>query len=337
MTAYYNEHDPKTAAWLRELIKADLIAPGDVDERSIEDVLPSELAGYTQCHFFAGIGVWSYALRCAGWPDSRPVWTGSCPCQPFSAAGKRGGTSDERHLWPAFHWLISQRRPNVVFGEQVESKDGRAWLDTVQADLEAASYAFGAVGLCAAGVGAPHIRGRLFFVADALPTGRAERRAESGGGQVAGNSVIGGLAIANSHSHRANGSGSEREAGGVSEANWAEESCAGEPGRAGDSLCAVGNASSQGLQKRISHRRIQSTEVGSSKGQAAVSRSATNGFWANVEWLHCQDGKFRPTQPGLFPLANGAAARVGRLRGYGNAIVAPVAEEFIRAYLEVTQ
>jgi len=63
MTAFYNEHDPFAAAWLRELIKAGLIAPGVVDERSIENVLPIELAGYTQCHFFAGIGVWSFALR----------------------------------------------------------------------------------------------------------------------------------------------------------------------------------------------------------------------------------------------------------------------------------
>src|SRR5271166_2407104 len=119
MPAYYNEHDPFAAAWLRELIKAGQIAPGEVDERSIEDVLPSEIRGYTQCHFFAGIGVWSYALRQAGWPDDRPVWTGSCPCQPFSVAGKRGGAKDGRHLWPVWFQLIDNVRPPVVFGEQV--------------------------------------------------------------------------------------------------------------------------------------------------------------------------------------------------------------------------
>jgi DNA (cytosine-5)-methyltransferase 1 len=68
MTAYYNEHDPFAAAWLRELIADGLIAPGEVDERSIEDVRPDELAGFVQCHFFAGIGVWSLALRQAGVP-----------------------------------------------------------------------------------------------------------------------------------------------------------------------------------------------------------------------------------------------------------------------------
>ena len=171
MAAYYNEHDPKAAAWLRELIKQGHIAPGDVDERSIEDVLPSDLNGYTQCHFFAGIGVWSYALRQAGWPDDRPVWTGSCPCQPFSAAGKSGGFDDERHLWPAFHHLISQCRPNVVFGEQVASKDGLAWLNLVQADLEGTGYAVGAVDTCAAGFGAPHIRQRLYWVGHSVRAG----------------------------------------------------------------------------------------------------------------------------------------------------------------------
>ena len=69
--AYYNEIDPYAADWLHNLINAGLIAPGHVDQRSIEDVRPGDLAGYTQCHFFAGIGVWSYALRRAGWPDSR--------------------------------------------------------------------------------------------------------------------------------------------------------------------------------------------------------------------------------------------------------------------------
>src|SRR6185369_15459542 len=143
MSAYYNEIDPYAAQWLRNLIAANLIAPGDVDERSIVDVRPAELAGYTQCHFFAGIGGWSYALRLAGWADDRPVWTGSCPCQPLSSAGKRKGHADERHLWPAFHRLIAECRPATVFGEQVASKDGREWFSAVRADLEGSGYACG--------------------------------------------------------------------------------------------------------------------------------------------------------------------------------------------------
>ncbi|MCG3776915.1 MAG: hypothetical protein JW395_3787 [Nitrospira sp.] len=164
---FYNEHDPKAAAWLRELIKHGHIPNGVVDERSIEDIKPSELDGFIQCHFFAGIGGWSLALKLAGWPEDRPVRTGSCPCQPFSSAGKGDGFADERHLWPAFHHIIrSERTPSVVFGEQVASKAALAWLDLVRADCEASGYAVGAVDLCAASVGAPHIRQRIWWVAN---------------------------------------------------------------------------------------------------------------------------------------------------------------------------
>ena len=167
MAAYYNEIDPYAAQWLRNLIAAGHIAAGDVDERSIKDVNANDLKDYTQCHFFAGIGGWSLALRLAGWPDERPVWTGSCPCQPFSAAGKNAGLADERHLWPDWFSLIQERRPSVIFGEQVEAAIGHGWLDIVQADLERTDYACGAVGIPAASVGAPHRRQRLWFVADA--------------------------------------------------------------------------------------------------------------------------------------------------------------------------
>ena len=173
MANYYNEIDPYAAQWLRNLIDAKQIAPGDVDTRSIVDVRADDLKGYTQCHFFAGIGVWSHALRQSGWPDSRPVWTGSCPCQPFSAAGNQKGTADERHLWPVWFNLIRERRPPVIFGEQVEAAVNHGWLDLVQTDLEGEDYACGAVGIPAAGVGAPHIRQRLWFVADNTCVGQS--------------------------------------------------------------------------------------------------------------------------------------------------------------------
>jgi DNA (cytosine-5)-methyltransferase 1 len=170
MTAYYNENDPKAAAWLRELIKGGHIAAGDVDERSIEDVRPRDIVGYTQSHFFAGIGGWSYALRLAGWSDDRPVWTGSCPCQPFSTAGKGRGFADERHLWPAWFHLVRACRPERVFGEQVAS--AMHWIDLVSRDLEEEKYALGFAVLGAHSVGAPHIRQRLYWVADSVLQGR---------------------------------------------------------------------------------------------------------------------------------------------------------------------
>lgn len=169
---YYNEIEKYAAQWLRNLIQAGLIPPGEVDERSIADVTGGDLAGYTQCHFFAGIGGWSLALKLAGWPADKPVWTGSCPCQPFSNAGAGEGTADPRHLWPEFHRLIAgqTQRPPAIFGEQVASPAGRGWLTGVRSDLEALGYCFGAADLCAAGVGAPHIRQRLYWVGDTSST-----------------------------------------------------------------------------------------------------------------------------------------------------------------------
>lgn len=254
MTAFYNEIDLFAAQWLRNLIAAGAIAPGIVDERDIRDVAPQELQPFTQVHMFAGIGVWSYALREAGWPDDRPVWTGSCPCQPFSAAGKGDGFADERHLWPHWFHLIQGSKPRdvPVFGEQVASPDGLAWFDLVHADMEGEGHAIGSVDLCAAGAGADHIRQRLFFVADATGEGLAL-------------GVLQDL----------------RGAGRIEEGRQPEQ-----PGDGGARI-----------------------------------------------WLPCRDGKTRPAQSGIFPLAPRSPTHVGRLRGYGNAIYAPAAREFVAAYM----
>jgi DNA (cytosine-5)-methyltransferase 1 len=167
MTAYYNENDKTCAEWTRRLIRSGSIADGVVDERDIRDVCPADLRGFTQCHFFSGIALWCCALRLAGWPDDRPVWTGSLPCEPFAAPGKRTGFADQRHVWPDWFWLIEQCRPCVVFGEQSAGGHGLLWLDLILTDMEARGYACGAVDFPSAGVGAPCIRQRLWWVGHA--------------------------------------------------------------------------------------------------------------------------------------------------------------------------
>ena len=316
-------------AWLRELMKAGHIAPGEVDTRSIEDVVPSDLAGFRQCHFFAGIGVWSHALRCAGWPDDRPVWTGSCPCQPFSAAGKRKGTSDERHLWPTFFHLIGQCRPVTIFGEQVASRDGLAWLDLVSSDLEGAGYACGAVDTCAAGFGAPHIRQRLYWVAyaDGAQLYRRRFRKAEGRAEFADGGGVIGLADT---AFRGNGAFHGQPVKGVR-----SQKSTGGHGFSG----GLGNTVGKGLEGYTGHG---DEEAGRQKQDRSASTAGcngvslpTDGFWRNADWLLCRDGKWRPVEPGSCPLAHGTTARVGRLRGYGNAIVAPQAEAFIKAFMDI--
>ena len=336
--AFYNEIDPYAAQWLRNLIAAGHIAPGVVDTRSIEDIRPSELAGYTQCHFFAGIGVWSLALRRAGWPDDRPVWTGSCPCQPFSQAGKGDGFADERHLWPDFHWLIGERRPPVVLGEQVASSDANPWIDLVQADMEGLGFAFGAVAFPAAGIGAPHIRDRLYWVARANGDGRRQgglppaRRAQAAVGP------------------QADQPGHAGASGGVADAIMQQRQ-GGEPGvsaqhdtggRVEGAAAVTGFRCDSGLADATGGQHItsgawadQRAMAGSDGAMQAASgpTGPTNGYWADADWLFCRDGRWRPVEPGTFPLAHGAPSRVGRLRAYGNAIVAESAITFIESVM----
>lgn len=284
---FYNEIDPAAAAWLRELIKQGHIADGVVDERSIVDLEPDELRQFRQCHFFAGIGGWSYALRLAGVPDDFPVWTGSCPCQPFSAAGKQRAADDERHLWPAFFNLIKQCRPGIVFGEQVAAIAGYAWWDQVATDVESEGYSAAAADIGAHSVGAPHIRQRLYWVANADSQQRRTAQGQPDAGADGRDDV----------------------------------------GRRG-AVCGVGDAE----RKRLGRHGADQAEIRWDGSGRPVTKTSAHD-WGGVVWLPCSDGKARPTQSGIQPLAHGVSARVVRLRGYGNAIVPQLAATFIRAAL----
>lgn len=304
MAAYYNEIDLFAAAWLRELIKRGLIADGAVDERSIIDVAPEDVREFTQCHFFAGIGGWSYALRLAGFPDDRPIWTGSCPCQPFSIAGKRKGVADERHLWPEFYRLIKTCQPVAIAGEQVGSRYGLAWLDIVFSDLERIGYACGACNTPAAGFGAPHIRQRLYWVALAhVRHGEYQRRhtvgnpvcTNSSASDKLGNSIGAGLEGYSGHVH-------------------------GEAGRED----AVGSAA----------------EIGEPGGASPTNGfwRDVDWFWCyDKKWRPIKPGASALVDGIPAGMGRGRDFRAisQRIKGYGNAIVVPQAAEIIKAFMEV--
>jgi DNA (cytosine-5)-methyltransferase 1 len=319
MAVYYNDSDPAVCAWLRELIAAGHLPAGEVDARSILDVEPADLRGFSQCHFFAGIGGWPHALRLTGVAEDLPIWTGSPPCQPFSQAGQRRGQDDDRHLAPAFLRLVAACRPGLVFGEQVASAAvlgpvggaareaaagaaGWAWFDALADALEAASYAVAAADLPAAGISAPHIRQRLFFGAVALDTAEG----------------------------RLGDTDDTRPQGRPGTSQRADQHAIGAAG------LAHRLADAAGQRRNRLDALLWTAETGRLEGGVfeAAGGGPTDGFWREADWLPCRDDRWRPVEPGAFPLADGIPGRVGLLRGYGNAIVPPLAAAFVTAFLE---
>jgi DNA (cytosine-5)-methyltransferase 1 len=319
--AYYNEIDAYAAQWLRNLIDKGLIAKGEVDERSILDVAPDDLRGYAQAHFFAGIGGWSLAARLAGWPDERPLWTGSAPCQPFSVAGKGQAQADERHLWPVFFELIRACRPAVLMGEQVAAAVGKDWLDGVCSDLESIGYACGATVVPACAVDAPHRRDRLWFVADSESAGC--KTWGSDGIRIEPQAVTG-----SATRERNAGNVADAEVNGLQERKW--ENRQQDTGSRSESRLDVAGTNAGD---------VADADQPGSQGRAVLpERGHERSAWSDgVEWAIGADGKARRVKPGVRLLAHGVPARVGRLRAYGNAIVPQVAAEVIGAYMEARQ
>lgn len=374
--AWYNEIDPYVADWLRGLIAAGHIAPGDVDERSIADVRPDDLAGYTQCHFFAGVSGWSYALRLAGWADDRPVWTGSCPCQPFSAAGRQKGFDDSRHLWPYWARLIAIRRPAIVFGEQVAS--AAEWLRLVRGDLEALEYAVGTMPVEAASAGADHLRDRFWFVAHGLHErgqqiagspygdesahegrparhdhviagdgesdvahGEVERRQNRNGGTLQGSAVG---KRPQEQFERCGGGRDIADDGGLGDARGAGLALGSiaedQRGNVREQGAPLGPAGDRSFYLPDAARdgcaRLRIPEQWPGRG-ADPDGSHVRGTDSEFEWVIGADGKARRVKSGIRLLADGVPQRVAKLRALGNAIDPRPAAQFIAAAEEAIE
>lgn len=306
---YYNENDKYASQWLKNLIREKLIPEGEVDDRSIEDVEPKDLKGFNECHFFAGIGGWAYALQLAKWDSDRPVWTGSCPCQSFSAAGQRKGSDDERNLWPQWFRLIGESRPATIFGEQVVGAIGFGWLDAVATDLEACDYRFASSVLSGYIAGAYHRRQRLWFVADSQ-----DSRWDKGSSEIEQERKT-----------------SERHDG---HRIWSDTR-----GQRSHMADTVNEGLQGGLPRRSNEER---TYLNGYIGHNSPID------WRAVEWIKCGDGKTRPIplESDVQPLVNGIPevmdsegnprkySYAGSLKGIGNAIIPQVAAVFISSFLD---
>ena len=354
---YYNEFDPKIAAWLRQLIKNGDISPGEVDERSIIDVEPSDVKGFIRANWFAGIGTWDYCLTNAGWEGE--VWTASLPCQSFSAAGKQLGKKDERHLLPHFIELVRQCKPQTIFGEQVEAAIRHEWADDLVDELNDMGYETALSIIPAAALNKAHIRSRIYWVANKSgvknePTNKIKpgTRSEIGVNDRVGN--IQPKEKGNNNSERIEDS----EDNSVGKAHIRQR------------LYWVAHSINKRSQRRVSGRQDSEREnihrrAGCDSTDSRMGNTDSDGCKeGGVDWLYCRDKKYRPIKTGIRPLvrtvkpsapqvsdgiaggvvyssdtiieANASAeARTIRLKGYGNAITAPVATEFIRAEMEV--
>ena len=96
------------------------------------------------------------------------ILTGGFPCQPYSAAGKRKGKEDQRHLWPEMLRAIREISPSFVVGENVRGLtnwNGGLVFDEVCFELESIGYQVAPVIIPACAVNAPHKRERIWFVA----------------------------------------------------------------------------------------------------------------------------------------------------------------------------
>ena len=343
MSAYYNEIDPYAAEWLRNLIKAGHIADGEVDTRSIIDVQPDDIRHFDQCHFFAGIAGWSHALRLAGWADDRKIWTGSCPCQPFSVAGKGKGTDDERHLWPHFFRLIRGCRPPVVMGEQVAGAAGYGWLDGVRSDLESENYSIEGVDIAACAVNAPHIRQRLYWVANTQSIGRRQGT-EDIRGLSEGNREEGTTRRFTVNNYSLDMADASNEGSQGRLRGWQDTQrqdlerharCDG-AAYSGDDMADAESWSNGDVSKN--ERQICGEVNASGYADSFVTGDDRpkdgQSFWHDAIWLNGADGKTRRAKPGICLLAHGVPARVGKLRAYGNAIVPQLAAEVIKAFME---
>ena len=248
--------------------------------------------------------------------------SGGFPCQPFSHAGKRGGTGDDRYLWPEMLRVIREIEPQWVLAENVlglMSLESGVVFETVLSDLEAAGYETLPVVCPAAGAGAPHLRQRVFIVAHAEYRGLVD--VQPGNPPREGNpkktDVACGAYVAHTTRERLDGPGGARGRRGESTDG------SGSDAPDADQLDDDGSRHGTGEARR---QRRKAPEL--SGGEDAPDTGRRGGEGPRAEQRGGPVASWWESEPGVGRVATGVPHRVDRLRALGNAVnpyqVAPI-------------
>jgi len=303
------------------------------------------------------------------YPD---IITGGFPCQPFSIAGKQKGTSDDRHLWPEMFRIIKTFQPRFVIGENVRGivniQDGLVF-ETVCTDLESEGYEVQPFNIPAAGVGAPHRRERIFFlairedVANTIGNDEGEEISRGNGEEDfvqeehrkndhSSRFSSGASAIRSSdHGHETDVANAESISSDVRghEQHQGERNGQGKIRRTSSSDVAdtdtrFGNGENQKIQS--GGKTSDTSSAGKGTDVADTDTERLQGAEQPETYTRKTETQFSTTQsseaagdfwivePNVGRVAHGISGRVYRLKGLGNSIVPQIAEEIGKAIIK---
>ncbi len=256
------------------------------------------------------------------------ILTAGYPCQPFSLAGERRGTEDDRHIWPYILSIVQAKRPSWCVFENVYGHVSMG-LDEVLSDLEREAYATRPFIVPACAADAPHRRDRVWIIArnvgDTDSKQRGTTKEDRGldldravldqrqGREEADTAEGSGGNVAYAKSLHSDGSGEHTQQG------QRQEPQLGDSGSSDD----VAHAASKRQQRSRLHGRPQH-QAQNKDGQA--DRADNSRQEATQFWL---------PEPAVGRVANGIPRRVDRLKGLGNAIVPQIAQRIGQTILQV--